>query len=721
MKTRYFRVLALCGVACVAGACRKLPRGPAEIPASAVLMAPELQSNGLGGLPGAVYQNQADSPIHWQAWTRDSLKRAKESRRLVFGVIALPQGPQFQKVLAGLAGNAETVKDINDRFVPVLIDGDASRELTLLSAELCLEIDRRLDLPVFVWMTYEGNPVAWLPVKRTDASGVLNLYRESRDMVSQMWKDAPAYVLKNSALDNLLRRTRMENRKISNLTSEQPAVDVVRSIRQLASLYDPTSRSFDEAGGLFPAGSIELLASAAVHPGLPGEVRARAMETTRNLMADLLPSAMFDPLDGGAFSARRGLSWTLPIFVRDCVGQAKVAVALLEAYRATGDARVLEKALGVIAFAEKSYGTGEGLFSMGLSEPSSPEQWMWSLEDIEKALAPKDANWWIQATGMKALGNLPSELDPRREYFRCNTLGLVKTLAEMAAAESQTPEAFAPRFDAAKARLLAVRDARIGKQARDDCSHAGATFRMVSAYAAAFGVTGDEAYRSKALALLKRAREAFYLAPRLRVFSKKAPDSIGAGRAFDYALALQTVLDVASISSDESWLFWSEDLATAAAELFSGNEFLKECPDDAKLIDLPLSDLMMVFDDSTAGLVSSAECRLAARGRPLVTSFSELATPMPTYALQRPVLHTDLLLATMARHYRVMVVPGADLPPGLKLATERLSMRVIQRRAARPGDQVPAGSVKVILPVGESRLVSTPEALQEAVLPLRGK
>jgi hypothetical protein len=298
---------------------------------------------------------------------------------------------------------------------------------------------------------------------------------------------------------------------------------------------------------------------------------------------------------------------------------------------------------------------------------------------------------------------------------------LVKTLAEMAAAESQTPEAFAPRFDAAKARLLAVRDARIGKQARDDCSHAGATFRMVSAYAAAFGVTGDEAYRSKALALLKRAREAFYLAPRLRVFSKKAPDSIGAGRAFDYALALQTVLDVASISSDESWLFWSEDLATAAAELFSGNEFLKECPDDAKLIDLPLSDLMMVFDDSTAGLVSSAECRLAARGRPLVTSFSELATPMPTYALQRPVLHTDLLLATMARHYRVMVVPGADLPPGLKLATERLSMRVIQRRAARPGDQVPAGSVKVILPVGESRLVSTPEALQEAVLPLRGK
>jgi uncharacterized protein YyaL (SSP411 family) len=346
---------------------------------------------------------------------------------------------------------------------------------------------------------------------------------------------------------------------------------------------------------------------------------------------------------------------------------------------------------------------------------------MWSLEDIEKALTPKDATWWIQATGMKALGNLPSELDPRREYFRSNTLGLVKTVAEIAASESQSPQSFAPRLEAVKARLLAARDARLGKQMRDDCSHAGASFRMVSAYAAAFGATGDDAYRQKAIALLKRAREAFYLAPRLRVFSKEAPSSIGAGRAFDYALALQTALDVATISSDESWLFWSEDLATAAAELFSGSEFLKECPDDAKLIDLPLSDLMMVFDDSTAGLVSMAECRLAARGRPLVTSFSELATPMPTYALQRPVLHTDLLLATMARHYRVLLVPGANLPPALKLATERLSMRVIQRRAERPEDQVPAGSVKVILPDRESRLVTTPEALQEAVLPSQAK
>jgi uncharacterized protein YyaL (SSP411 family) len=371
----------------------------------------------------------------------------------------------------------------------------------------------------------------------------------------------------------------------------------------------------------------------------------------------------------------------------------------------------------LISFAEKTYVTGEGLFAVGLTKEPVPEEWMWSMEDIEKALKPADATWWIKVTGMKGLGNLPFETDPQRQFFRHNTVGLTQSLAEIAAGQAQSVEAFAPRFEAVKSQLLAVRNARLGKTQHDESSHAGATFRMVSAYAAAFGVTGDERYRDKAVALLKRAREAFSVEPRLRVFSKDAPDSLGAGRAFLYALALQAVIDVASITSDEQWLIWAEDLATTAAELFTGNAFLKECPDEAQLIDLPATDLVMLFDDSTAGLLSLAECRLAEIGRPLVVSFSELATPMPAYAMERPVLHTDLLLATLARHYKVTVVPGADISPALKLATERLPMRVMPRRPARPADQVPTGSVKVLLSEGQSRIVATPEALQEAVLP----
>ena len=721
MTTRFVLAAVLSGLVLISPSCRKANHAKSQDAGPPAVLAPALQSNNLASLPGTVYHNQADSPIHWQPWTKETLKLAKDAKRLVFAVIVLPQYPGFQKVLSTMAHDPAMVSTIHDHYVPVLIDGDAAREVGLLTADLCSEVKKRLQLPLFLWMTYDGNPVAWIPANRTDPAGVTEVFGQAHEMVARMWAESPEYVLKNSVSDNANRRKHMALRKNANVMSTQPAVEVVHCIRQLTSLYDPSSRTFDEIGGLFPSSAIELLATAAVHPGLPPEVRNRAMDTTREVLDDLLSSAMFDPLDGGMFPSRRGNSWALPTFIRDCQGEARAAVALIQAYRATHDAQVLQKALGVLAFAEKSYATREGLFAVGLTTESAAELWMWNVEDIAKELPPEDVAWWIKATAMQPLGNLPSETDPHRNYFRCNTLGLTQSMAEIAASLGQSPATFAPRFEAAKAKLLAVRNARIGTAPRDEVAHAGATFRMVSAYAAAFGATGDEAYRTKATSLLERARNAFAVGSRLRNFAQAAPESIGAGRAFLYALALQAVIDVAAITSDDHWLTWSEDLSTTSAELFTSNEFLKECPDEAKLIDLPVTDLIMFFDDSTAGLVSMDECRLAELGRPLVRSFSQLATPMPVYAMERPVLHTDLLLATMARHYPVTVVLGANTPPDLKLATERLQMRVIQHRPARAADQVPDGSVKVLLPQGESRMVTTPAALQEALLPSPAK
>lgn len=714
-------LLLLAGLILGTGACRKARKDTEEAKAAPAVVARELESNGLGTLPGAVYHSQADSPIHWQPWTKETLARAKDANRLVFGVIAMPQQPGFQSVLDSLAKDAELVRSINGTYVPVLIDGDASREVGLLTADLCAEIRRGLQLPLFVWMSPDGNPVAWIPVGKSTAANVAELFNQSHTIVSRMWKEDSGYVMKNSALDNGSRRDRLAQRKNQKVMSSQPGEDTVRGLRQLASFYDPHSRTFDEAGGLFPSGAIELMATAAVHPSLSPEVRSRCMETVRELMVDLLPSAMFDPLDGGVFSSRRGNSWALPAFQRDCGSQARAAVALIHAYRATGNKLALDRALQAIAFAEKTFQTPEGLYAVGLADESDANAWLWSLEDVEKALPAEDATWWVKATGIKNMGNLPSESDPLREFFRANSMGMGSTLEEIATAQGSTAETFAPRFEAARAALLKVREGRIGQVAKDTNSHAASTFRMVSAYAAAFGVTGDEKYRTAAVELLDKARAAFTSGPGLRLFSREAPPSLGEGRAFLYGLALQAALDLSDITSDEKWLSWSEDLATTAAERFTSTEFLKECPDDAKLIDLPVTDLVMLFDDSTAGLVSFAECRLAERGRPLVTSFSELATPLPVYAVDRPILHTDLMQATLARHFPVTIVIGQGISPELKLAAERLPMRMFQRRPAKPGDNVPPGSVMVIIGDGGPHVISTAQALQEVLLPSPGK
>jgi uncharacterized protein YyaL (SSP411 family) len=316
---------------------------------------------------------------------------------------------------------------------------------------------------------------------------------------------------------------------------------------------------------------------------------------------------------------------------------------------------------------------------------------------------------------MTELGNLPMDADPSRANFRLNSLGFSKTTAELAKEQSQSIEEFSGRLERARNGLLQARNRRLGNSTRNDSSHATSSFLMVSAYASAFGVTGDVSYRDKAVALLEKSKMAFADGPRLSIFSKDSPKSIGAGRAFLYGLAMQAALDVSDITMDKKWIHWSEDLATTAGEYFVDSGFLKECPDQAKVLDLPITDLSMLFGESTAGVFSSVECRLAAQKRPLLKSFSDLVTPLPKLVLDQPMIHTDLLSAMIARHYSVNLLIGANLTSELKLAVERLPLRLIQRREAMPTEGVPDGSVSVSFAGGESNFVSTPEALQKAL------
>ena len=137
------------------------------------------------------------------------MQRAKAANRLVFCVIAMPQQPGFQSVLARMASDPALLYAINQYYVPVLIDGDASREVGLLTADLCSEIKRGLQLPLFVWMTPDGNPVAWIPVSKSSAENVSELFNQSHSMVTRMWAEDSGYVTNNSAMDNDNRRERL--------------------------------------------------------------------------------------------------------------------------------------------------------------------------------------------------------------------------------------------------------------------------------------------------------------------------------------------------------------------------------------------------------------------------------------------------------------------------------------------------------------------------------
>ncbi|OYV00045.1 MAG: hypothetical protein CFE26_24595, partial [Verrucomicrobiales bacterium VVV1] len=301
------------------------------------------------------------------------------------------------------------------------------------------------------------------------------------------------------------------------------------------------------------------------------------------------------------------------------------------------------------------------------------------MEDLEKILSAEELNLITVMSDLRGLGNIPVESDPSREQFRRNSLAF-KIPAETAAARIGLNLAAAKEVvESARKKLLKARQVRLGDLPNDPRPHAAATFRMISAYSAAYTATGDTEWRQKAIRTLDRAREAFSRGPLLQNFPGPA-DELTSGRAFLYGLAIQSALDVSDITLDSHRASWAEDLATTASEKFLSGDMLRETAPGQSIFSSPLSDRAMLFDDSTVGLFSSAEARLAARGRRLSEAFATTIVPTPTDAIARPIVHSDQLIAGLIREQAPRVLISPDAPEALKEAACRLPLRLLTRR-----------------------------------------
>ncbi|MGJ8644743.1 MAG: DUF255 domain-containing protein [Luteolibacter sp.] len=673
----------------------------------------EEEKKPLEGMPGPVYEAQLDSKIDWHTWTAESFEKAERSGRLVFAVVVMPQQPAFEATLAGLEQKQEVISEINENYVPILIDGDAVREMGLLTIHLCAEIRSGLKLPLMIWMSPQGAPVAWMPLSDNNDQDAGELFRQSHVVLHRMWQEETDYILKNSAADQKMRAVRLKELFTSKGEVGDAGIISMGCLRQLISLYDPLSRTLDETGGLFPTGSLNLLAAGVQTGALPERIRKMSKEVLESLLDDLLRSAMFDPLAGGAFESRRGRDWSIPSFSQTCSGQARVAVSLFESYAATGDERALKKALELLEFSEKTYLTEDGMYAFGRNTQKGIESWLWSFSNVRDLVTPEEFPvFWI-ASGLQEDGNIPEENDPKMKYFRMNSLMNAKGTDEIAEALGVDEAEVVVLLESAKAKLLDVRNNRLGVVGSDSHANASATMRMVSAFATAYRITGDEKFKGRAEELLEKAKEAFGDRRRLRLYSVDAPESIVDGRAFLYALAIQASLDVYAITLDENWKYWAADLGSTASELFAVDGYIQESSSDVDLSGLPVSNNTMVFEESSAGLFAMAVQRLSFLDIPVPQALKNAVSSYPVGVSSSPILHADLGEAGLLEGYGKKYLIGENVSGELKDAILRLPLKGAPRTlSSEEPDKVRVvdadGNITEIKEIGDIQVPSLP-------------
>ena len=657
--------------------------------------------------PSGLLSSRAASPVHWQHWEPAVLQQAADAQRLVFAVVGSGRYPGCIEVLDAIDKDPALAARFNSEFMPVLADLELCPEAGIAAAVLSQEVRSPVSFPFILILSPEGNEVTWRPIPTDGGVKLRDAVESAMDVVAKMWSDSPEYVMRNSAADHKTRLGRLQGPDPLPASPAERDANLLRGVRQLASLYDADTGVVAGAGGLLPMGILQCLASASLDPDTPPELSRRSREIVASLSKTLLWSAMVDPLDGGVYSSRRGNTWQLPVIPRTCSNQARTARALITLYRATRDRRALEVALGAVKFAEQQYATQDGLFAAQRMPAVLPvRDWLWTEEQIDKALAPQEAALWKALCGISNKGNLGLDADVTREYFRLNSLGFQTTLAA-SAAKLGIPEAEAAKlWESGRAKLLKARQDRMPDAPPCPAGSASASFRMVSAYAALFTATGDPVWRDRALGLAKRSRATFAPANLLIEQSSGSPEAVCQARAFTHALAIQAALDLAEITLDENWRGWAGDLTTSVAEAFideSGK--LREARPASTPLTTPFENRMMLFDDSTAGLMRMNLARLAALGQTPPPALAPWMSSLPPFA-ELPVVFTDSILAASFARSRAIVELPQQASAEWRDAASRLPLDRIGRRLG------PVAAPQLIKPDGSKVPLASPAALE---------
>lgn len=677
--------VCLLSLALLAPSCRK-ENGLEKSAAAPPIIDGALTANAMTKAPQGLLASRAASPVYWQHWDPVVLKHAAGARRLIFAFVGSAQYPGCVEALDAIDRDPALVARLNSEFVPVLVDGDLSRECLLAAGLLSQEIKLPVSFPFILVLSPEGNEVTWRPVAFVPGADLRELFEGASDVVSRMWAESPEYVEKNSSMDHDNRVARSPKPDPIPANPAERDDFLSRATRQLVSLYDEDIGSLSGTGGLLPLGILQCLASASLDPATPPDTAKRCREAVKAFGSTVLASAMVDPLDGGIYSSRRGNSWMLPMPNRTSMTQARAARALVTLHAATGDPRPLEIALGAVRFAEERFKTPEGLFATQRQPASTPAtEWLWTREQIDRALTPPESALWRKVCAVADLGNLT---DAGGDFFRLNSLGFRVPLVEAAASLNLQPAEAAALLESGRKKLLKARDERLPAPPASPAGSAAPTFRMISAYAALFTATGDPAWRDKAIKLASRSRAAFSAGVLLVEQSSAVPTAVCDARAFTYALAIQASLDLAEITLDESWRIRAGDLATTVAEQFvDADGRLMEARPGSTPLRLPIEDRVMLFDDSTAGLMRMNLARLDALGQPPPPAIADLLKSLPAVA-NYPVVFTDSILATSFARSRVIVDLPANPSAEWKDAASRLPLDRIARRIGKGGSAI---------------------------------
>jgi uncharacterized protein YyaL (SSP411 family) len=533
-------------------------------------------TNRLAGATSPYLLQHAHNPVDWWQWGPEALAEAKRSQRPILLSVGYAACHWCHVMAHESFEDAATARVMNELFFNIKVDREERPDIDQIYMNALHLLGEQGGWPLTMFLTPKGEPVwggTYFPKHaRFGRPAFVDVLRE----VARLFKEEPGKIEQNRAA--LLARLAEKARPAGKVTIGLKELNGAAA--QVGNMFDHVHGGFRGAPKFPQSALMEMLWRAGMRTG-----DARFFDTVEHSLERMSEGGIYDHLGGGFSRYSVDEKWLVPHFEKMLYDNAQLLELLALAFQRNGKALFAQRARETVDWLTREMTTKEGAFAASLDADSEGEEgkfYVWSYEDVRKALGPEEGEFFARHYDVTPGGNFEGH----------NILNRLASVPRTADDER--------RLARLRQKLLAGRDMRV-RPGLDDKVLADWNGLMIAALVNA-GVILDEpswiAMARRAFDFIARAMTRDANVEQRLGHSFRAGKTLFPGLASDYAAMIRAALTLHEAGGErallEQALRWQRTLDAHYADADTGGYYLTA--DDA-------SDLLLrphaTTDDAT--------------------------------------------------------------------------------------------------------------------------
>lgn len=354
----------------------------------------------------------AYNPVDWFPWGEEAFRKAESEQKPIFLSIGYSTCHWCHVMARESFMDEEVAGCLNRSFVSVKVDREERPDVDHVYMNVCQMLTGSGGWPLTVIMTPDKKPFfagTYFPkAARFGLPGLTDIL----EVIATTWENDHRQALLDRAerVYDALRQSREAvtspeagQKPLSPEERGQAAGIVSKAYRELSESFDEDNGGFGSAPKFPSPHTLLFLLRYWKQSG-----QKRALDMVEQTLRHAYAGGIYDHVGFGFFRYSTDAKWLVPHFEKMLYDQAMMMMAFTETWLATKKDSYRDVVYQIAAFLETEMKSPEGAFWSAVDAESEGEEgkfYVWTPQEIEDILGPKDAKAYCEAYGITEDGN----------------------------------------------------------------------------------------------------------------------------------------------------------------------------------------------------------------------------------------------------------------------------------------------------------------------------